>query len=196
MARRVETVGFRVTQLKCGGNGGDGAPPSRIGGEALVPKVLRWGVIAVRCVDRTRCEGAAERSGEILLSSACCFDEETASVRQQAVSEREGHGRGFGRSEIVLIFAPVGKSPFGFAIIFGMKSWNEIRKAATAFSKRWKTAFDEKSQAQSFLKEDLTRRTRRRRTLPETLCALCVLSVRKPSTTAARRFRRSTSTAI
>lgn len=34
-----------------------------------------------------------------------------------------------------------------------MKSWNEIRKAATAFSKRWKTAFDEKSQAQSFLKE-------------------------------------------
>ena len=34
-----------------------------------------------------------------------------------------------------------------------MNSWNEIRKAATAFSKRWKTAFDEKSQAQSFLKE-------------------------------------------
>jgi len=34
-----------------------------------------------------------------------------------------------------------------------MKSWNEIRKAATAFSKRWKTAYDEKSQAQSFLKE-------------------------------------------
>ena len=34
-----------------------------------------------------------------------------------------------------------------------MKSWNEIRKAATAFSKRWKSAFDEKSQAQSFLKE-------------------------------------------
>ena len=34
-----------------------------------------------------------------------------------------------------------------------MKSWNEIRKAATAFSKRWKDAFDEKSQAQSFLKE-------------------------------------------
>ena len=35
----------------------------------------------------------------------------------------------------------------------GMKSWNEIRKAATAFSKRWKNAYDEKSQAQSFLKE-------------------------------------------
>ena len=34
-----------------------------------------------------------------------------------------------------------------------MKSWNEIRKAATAFSKRWKNAFDEKAQAQSFLKE-------------------------------------------
>ena len=34
-----------------------------------------------------------------------------------------------------------------------MKSWNEIRKAATAFSKRWKGAYDEKSQAQSFLKE-------------------------------------------
>ncbi len=34
-----------------------------------------------------------------------------------------------------------------------MNSWNEIHKAATAFSKRWKTAFDEKSQAQSFLKE-------------------------------------------
>ena len=34
-----------------------------------------------------------------------------------------------------------------------MKSWNEIRKAATAFSKRWKAAHDEKSQAQSFLKE-------------------------------------------
>ena len=34
-----------------------------------------------------------------------------------------------------------------------MKSWNEIRKAATAFSKRWKDAYDEKSQAQSFLKE-------------------------------------------
>ena len=34
-----------------------------------------------------------------------------------------------------------------------MKSWNEIRQAATAFSKRWKDAFDEKSQAQSFLKE-------------------------------------------
>ena len=31
-----------------------------------------------------------------------------------------------------------------------MKSWNEIRKAATAFSKRGKNAFDEK--AQSFLK--------------------------------------------
>ena len=34
-----------------------------------------------------------------------------------------------------------------------MKSWNEIRKDATAFSKRWKGAYDEKSQAQSFLKE-------------------------------------------
>ena len=34
-----------------------------------------------------------------------------------------------------------------------MKSWHEIRKAATAFSKRWKNAYDEKSQAQSFLKE-------------------------------------------
>lgn len=34
-----------------------------------------------------------------------------------------------------------------------MKSWNEIRKDATAFSKRWKAAYDEKSQAQSFLKE-------------------------------------------
>ena len=34
-----------------------------------------------------------------------------------------------------------------------MKSWNEIRKAATAFSKRWKNAYDEKSHAQSFLKE-------------------------------------------
>ena len=34
-----------------------------------------------------------------------------------------------------------------------MKSWNEIRKDATAFSKRWKNAYDEKSQAQSFLKE-------------------------------------------
>ena len=34
-----------------------------------------------------------------------------------------------------------------------MKSWNEIRKAATAFSKRWNDSCDEKSQAQSFLKE-------------------------------------------
>jgi len=34
-----------------------------------------------------------------------------------------------------------------------VKSWHEIRKAATAFSKRWKNAYDEKSQAQSFLKE-------------------------------------------
>ena len=34
-----------------------------------------------------------------------------------------------------------------------MKCWNEIRKAATAFSKRWKNAYDDKSQAQSFLKE-------------------------------------------
>ena len=38
-------------------------------------------------------------------------------------------------------------------MIRGMTSWNEIRRAATAFSKRWKNAFDEKSQAQSFLKE-------------------------------------------
>ena len=28
-----------------------------------------------------------------------------------------------------------------------MKSWNEIRKAATAFSKRWKNAYDEKAHA-------------------------------------------------
>ena len=34
-----------------------------------------------------------------------------------------------------------------------MKSWNEIRKAATAFSKRRKDAYDEKSQAQNFLRE-------------------------------------------
>lgn len=34
-----------------------------------------------------------------------------------------------------------------------MKSWNEIRKNAAAFSKRWKAAHDEKSEAQSFLKE-------------------------------------------
>ena len=34
-----------------------------------------------------------------------------------------------------------------------MKSWNKLRKAATAFSKRWKNAYDEKAQAQSFLKE-------------------------------------------
>ena len=34
-----------------------------------------------------------------------------------------------------------------------MRSWDEIRRAATAFSKRWRNAFDEKSQAQSFLKE-------------------------------------------
>ena len=27
-----------------------------------------------------------------------------------------------------------------------MKSWNEIRKAVTAFSKRWKNAYDEKAQ--------------------------------------------------
>ena len=32
-----------------------------------------------------------------------------------------------------------------------MKSWNEIRKSVTAFSKRWKNTYDEKSQAQSFL---------------------------------------------
>lgn len=37
-----------------------------------------------------------------------------------------------------------------------MKSWNEIRSDATAFSKRWKAAYDEKSQAQSFLKEFFT----------------------------------------
>ncbi len=30
-----------------------------------------------------------------------------------------------------------------------MKSWNEIRKAATAFSKRWKNTYDEKAQALS-----------------------------------------------
>ena len=35
----------------------------------------------------------------------------------------------------------------------GMRSWDEIRKRAIAFSKRWKGACDEKSQAQSFLKE-------------------------------------------
>ena len=34
-----------------------------------------------------------------------------------------------------------------------MKSWNEIRKAATVFSKRWKGAYDEKSHAQSFCKK-------------------------------------------
>ena len=34
-----------------------------------------------------------------------------------------------------------------------MKSWNEIRKAAMAFSRRWKDAYDEKSQAQNFLRE-------------------------------------------
>lgn len=39
------------------------------------------------------------------------------------------------------------------AIIPMMKSWNEIRKNAAAFSKRWKAAHDEKSEAQSFLKE-------------------------------------------
>ena len=38
-------------------------------------------------------------------------------------------------------------------MLLAVKSWNEIRKAATAFSKRWKNAYDEKSQAQSFLKE-------------------------------------------
>ena len=40
-----------------------------------------------------------------------------------------------------------------FGIIQPMKSWNEIRRAATVFSKRWKGAYDEKSQAQSFLNE-------------------------------------------
>lgn len=34
-----------------------------------------------------------------------------------------------------------------------MKSWNEIRRDATKFAHRWKGAYDEKSQAQSFLKE-------------------------------------------
>ncbi len=33
------------------------------------------------------------------------------------------------------------------------KSWNEIRAGAVYLSKRWKDAYDEKSQAQSFLKE-------------------------------------------
>ena len=33
-----------------------------------------------------------------------------------------------------------------------MKSWNEIRRDATKFAHRWKGAYDEKSQAQSFLK--------------------------------------------
>ena len=32
-------------------------------------------------------------------------------------------------------------------------AWNEIRKAATAFSKRWRNTYDKKPQAQSFLKE-------------------------------------------
>ena len=40
-----------------------------------------------------------------------------------------------------------------FTITREMKSWNEIRKAATAFSKRWKNAYDEGSQALSFLRE-------------------------------------------
>ena len=34
-----------------------------------------------------------------------------------------------------------------------MKSWNEIRKTATTFSKRWKDAYAKKSQPQSYLKE-------------------------------------------
>lgn len=34
-----------------------------------------------------------------------------------------------------------------------MKSWNEIRKDATRFAKEWENAYDEKSQAQSFLKD-------------------------------------------
>ena len=34
-----------------------------------------------------------------------------------------------------------------------MKSWNEIRKAATAFSKRWKNTCDEKTQSQCFPKD-------------------------------------------
>ena len=34
-----------------------------------------------------------------------------------------------------------------------MKSWNEIRKVAAAFSKRWKNAYNEKTQARSFRKE-------------------------------------------
>ena len=34
-----------------------------------------------------------------------------------------------------------------------MKTWNEIRKSAAAFSRRWRDAYDEKSQAQNFLRE-------------------------------------------
>jgi hypothetical protein len=34
-----------------------------------------------------------------------------------------------------------------------MKSRNEIRRTATAFSKRWKNAYDEKIRAQSFLRD-------------------------------------------
>ena len=37
-----------------------------------------------------------------------------------------------------------------------MKSWNEIRRDATLFSKEWEHAYDEKSQAQSFLKDFLS----------------------------------------
>ena len=32
-----------------------------------------------------------------------------------------------------------------------MKSWDEIRRDATQFAKNWRMAYDEKSQAQSFL---------------------------------------------
>ena len=37
-----------------------------------------------------------------------------------------------------------------------MKSWNDIRRDATRFSKEWEHAYDEKSQAQSFLKDFLS----------------------------------------
>ncbi len=37
-----------------------------------------------------------------------------------------------------------------------MKSWNDIRRDTTRFSKEWEYAYDEKSQAQSFLKDFLT----------------------------------------
>ena len=34
-----------------------------------------------------------------------------------------------------------------------MKSWDEIRKAATVFSNRWKNTYDEKTQSQCFPKD-------------------------------------------